>query len=327
MRTDDDTWEINTSVGITAIGVAAMRAVESGRPDAVFHDPYAEILVAETDSPFSRMLAQHLSGHGADGAASAVGAGADGDESASAALQARLRHGLGGFMVARTWFFDDYFRRATESGIRQVVILGSGLDARAYRLDWPADTVVYELDQPEVLAFKAGALARHGAQPTADRREVAIDLRRDWPTALQAAGFDPSARTAWLAEGLLRYLPADGLVRLLENIAALSAPGSVLAANYSTLTAMQEQAERTEQFRGYAALGIEFTPGDLWYAEDHRVDPEAWLAERDWAPTHVTCVDVLERLHRDVPEQIRDTVERHRLLTATAPTAAAAATA
>ena len=112
-------------------------------------------------------------------------------------------------IAVRTRFFDDFFVQATESGIRQAVILASGLDTRAYRLPWGAGTVVYEIDpQPQVIAFKTRTLADLGAEPTAQRRTVAIDLRADWQAALVEAGFDIQEPTAWSAEGLLVYLPA-----------------------------------------------------------------------------------------------------------------------
>ena len=107
-----------------------------------------------------------------------------------------------------------------------MVILASGLDSRGYRLAWPAGTVVYEMDQPPVIEFKTRVLAEHGAEPTAERRTVAVDLRHDWPAALKSAGFDPSQPTAFSAEGLLAYLPGDDQDRLLDDITALSAPGS-----------------------------------------------------------------------------------------------------
>ena len=132
-------------------------------------------------------------------------------------------------MAVRTKFFDEFFLDATKAGIKQVVILASGLDSRAYRLAWPAQTVVYEIDQPQVIEFKTRALAELGAEPTTERRVVAIDLRDDWPTALRTAGFDPSQPTAWSAEGLLGYLPPEAQDRLLDTITELSAPGSRLA--------------------------------------------------------------------------------------------------
>ena len=75
-------------------------------------------------------------------------------------------------MAVRTRFFDSFFLDAAEAGVRQAVILASGLDTRAYRLPWPAGTVVYEIDQPQVIEFKTRTLADLGATPTADRRAV-----------------------------------------------------------------------------------------------------------------------------------------------------------
>ena len=132
-------------------------------------------------------------------------------------------------MAVRTRFFDRFFRDATQAGIRQAVILASGLDARAYRLAWPADMTVFEIDQPEVIEFKAVTLAGLGAAPKTDLRTVAIDLRQDWPTALREAGLDTSRPTAWIAEGLFGYLPPEAQDGLLDNITALSARGQPLA--------------------------------------------------------------------------------------------------
>src|SRR6202008_1658506 len=111
------------------------------------------------------------------------------------------------YQAVRTHFFDAHFTGAVAAGIRQVAILASGLDSRAYRLDWPARTTVYESNQPKVLAYKSATLAANGATPSADRHEVPIDLRQDWPAALVAAGFNPKAPTAWPGPGRLVYFP------------------------------------------------------------------------------------------------------------------------
>ncbi len=129
----------------------------------------------------------------------------------------------------RTRFYDEFFLDATRAGITQAVILASGLDSRGYRLPWPSGTVVYEVDQPQVIEFKTRTLAELGATPTADRRAVGVDLRDDWPTVLRTAGFDPARPTAWSAEGLLGYLPPEAQDRLLDTITELSAPGSRMA--------------------------------------------------------------------------------------------------
>src|SRR5579884_167044 len=237
MRTDDDTWDITTSVGSTAVMVAAARATETDRPDALINDPYAKLLVANAGTgAWEAML----------------------DESMIAKVEAMdpetaaVVHHMRSYQAVRTHFFDAYFTAAVAAGIRQVVILASGLDSRAYRLDWPAGTTVYEIDQPKVLDYKAATLAAHGVTPSAHRREVPIDLRRDWPTALRSEGFDPQQPTAWLAEGLLMYLPAEAQDRLFERITELSAPGSRIAVETAAHHADDRRAEMRDRFQKVA---------------------------------------------------------------------------
>src|SRR6516164_4826101 len=211
-RTDGDSWGPASSVGATATMVAASRAVASQGPDALLDDPLADPLVRAVGlDPFVRIIDGEL----------------DFEDDPLFDRKARAEQ-----MAVRTRFFDDFFTGAAKDGIRQAVILASGLDTRAYRLRWPAGTVVYEIDQPQVIAFKTNTLADLGADPTAERRAVAIDLREDWPAALREAGFDPTQPTAWSAEGLLPYLPPEAQDRLFDNVTALSAPGSSLATEY-----------------------------------------------------------------------------------------------
>jgi methyltransferase (TIGR00027 family) len=209
-RTDNDTWDLASSVGATATGVAASRALASRGPDAQLDDPYAEPLVRAVGIDFFTRMA---------------GGEIDTPDDDPELSPRQMALGI----VVRTRFFDDFFTAAAQSGIRQAVILASGLDARAYRLPWPAGTVVFEVDQPQVIEFKTGTLAELGAEPTADRRAVGMDLRDDWPTALRNNGFDTSQPTAWIAEGLLVYLPPEAQDRLFDHITALSAPGSWMA--------------------------------------------------------------------------------------------------
>ncbi len=215
IRAEGDSWDLASSVGITATMVAAARAMAS-RPDrGLIDDRFAEPLVRAVGIGF---FVDMLDGRVDN---SAFGdAGADRAEAMIAG------------MAMRTRFFDEYFVHSTASGIRQAVILASGLDSRAYRLRWAPDTVVYEIDQPAVVAFKTATLADLGAEPTATRRTVGVDLRGDWPAALKAAGFDPAEPTAWLAEGLLIYLPPDAQDRLIDTITDLSAAGSAIATEY-----------------------------------------------------------------------------------------------
>lgn len=233
MRTDDDSWDIESSVGATALGVAAMRAAESRRPDALFHDPYAELLVTAVGSPsWTRVVRGELP---------------DLDDAALAAIGPVVSA-----LIARTCYLDDYLRAAVADGIRQIVVPAAGLDSRAYRLEWPTGTTVFELDLPKVLEFKERALA--GNTPSARRRAIAVDLRHDWPTALRDNGFDAERPTAWLIEGLLRYLPADAQDRLFTEIVALSAPDSRVAIYRSTGAAPDPAARREAR-----AAGVEVT--------------------------------------------------------------------
>lgn len=150
----------------------------------------------------------------------------------------------------RPKFFDEYFLTAADDGIRQAVILAAGLDARAWRLAWPAGCVVYEIDQPKVLAFKTDTLESHPATPIASHVGVGIDLRLGWPTALVESGFDPSIPTAWSAEGLLPYLTADAQDLLFDRVQSLSAPGSRVAVEAFTNEFFSQAASRAGKSRG-----------------------------------------------------------------------------
>src|SRR6201996_4059058 len=213
-RSDDDNWDLASSVGATATFVASGRAMATKDPRGLINDPFAEPLVRAVGLDFfTKMLDDELD-------ISAI-------EDAAARKQAMIDG-----MAVRTKYYDDYFIDATNGGVRQAVILASGLDARAYRLPLPAGTVGYELDQPQVIDFKTTTLAGIGAEPLATRRTIPIDLRQDWPAALKAAGLDLTAPIAWLAEGLLIYLPPEAQDRLFDNITELSVPGSTVATEF-----------------------------------------------------------------------------------------------
>jgi methyltransferase (TIGR00027 family) len=287
LRTHDDTWDIKTSVGSTAVMVAAARAVETERPDALIRDPYAKLLVTSAGAGvlWEAMLDPEV--------AAKV-------EALDAESAAQLEH-MRGYQAVRTHFFDTYFLDAAAAGIRQVVILASGLDSRAYRLDWPAGTTVYEIDQPQVLEYKSTTLAENGVTPSADRRAVAIDLRQDWPAALRAAGFDPAARTAWLAEGLLMYLPAEAQDRLFTLIGELSPAGSRVSAETAPAHADERRQQMRERFRKVAdQLGMEETVdvGELMYRDEHRADVTEWLNTHGWRAQAQPSTEEMRRLGR-----------------------------
>lgn len=259
-RTDGDTWDLASSVGATATMVAAQRAL--GHRESLIDDRYAEPLVRAVNVDlFTRMLDGELDLTKVD----------------PAFTPRRAAEG----MAIRTRFFDDMFLDAAASGVRQAVILAAGLDARGYRLPWPDGTVVYEVDQPEVIEFKTTTLAGIGAVPTATRRTVSIDLRADWPKALKDNGFDPEQPTAWSAEGLLIYLPSEAQDRLFDDITALSAPGSRLATEHiPDLSAFTDErsARMSERLK---QLGSDIEMADLIYQGErsHVVD---YLSARGW---------------------------------------------
>ncbi|MET0698128.1 MAG: class I SAM-dependent methyltransferase [Mycobacterium sp.] len=285
-RTEGDSWDIASGVGRTALMAAAMRAAESSTDQPLFDDPLAKLLVEGAGSGAGESML--------DGIATARQQAAD-SQSAATFLH------ICSYLAVRTHFFDAFFDDAVAAGIRQVVILASGLDSRAYRLGWPAGTVVFEIDQPDVLRYKTSTLDDHGVAPTAVLHDVPVDLRDDWPTALTGAGFDPRLPTAWLAEGLLMYLPAHAQDRLFEFITELSATGSWLAAEALGHDAQLAPAERRERMSGLSeqlSATDRVDVNDLMYADQHRADVADWLNGRGWRAVALSSRDEMQRLGR-----------------------------
>ncbi len=268
-RTERDRWDLATSVGATATMVAAQRALSSDAK--LIDDPYAAPLVRAVGiDVYVRLVNGEI----------AAGENTEFDPQ-------RMARG----MACRTRFYDQFFLEATRSGIGQVVILASGLDSRAYRLPWPAGTVVYEVDMPEVIEFKTLTLGDLGAEPTAERRTVAIDLRDDWASALKAAGFDPQAPSARSAEGLLVYLPDEAQDALFDNISALSTPGSRLAFEFVPDTAVFADPRWRAHHDRMSELGFEIDFNDLVYhgQRSHIVDH---LGRRGWQTSSQTVAEL-----------------------------------
>ncbi len=272
-RTENDTWDLATSVGATATMVAAGRA--RATRDGLIDDRFAEPLVRAVGVDFfTRWSAGELDSE-------------DVDEPGAPWGMQRMTD----MLAARTRYIDAFFADAQDAGIRQVVILASGLDARAYRLPWPPGTTVFEIDQPEVLEFKAATIAELGAAPTAEVRAVPIDLRHDWPAALRQAGFDAGRPAAWAAEGLLGFLPLEAQDRLLDQVTALSADRSRLVAEVFFNTGVNGDAlnAASEKWR---ANGLDISLGDLGFPGE-RNDVAGYLAERGWRPTRASLNQLL----------------------------------
>lgn len=270
-REDADTWDLATSVGATATMVAAARAVASNVDNPLIDDALAAPLVRAVGIDF---LTRWVSGE--------LDLAEDGVQ--------KVLQWFVDLMAVRTRYFDAFFLDATAAGIRQAVILASGLDARAYRLSWPPGTTVFELDQPQVVEFKIAELGRLNVQPTADLRAVPIDLRQDWPTALRRAGFDPDQPTAWIAEGLLPYLRPDTQDRLLDTVTALSAARSRLAAEIFVPPTREMMQPITQRSRDHG-FGIE--PSVLAY-DGERNDVTTYLDDRGWQSGAIPMSRLLE---------------------------------
>jgi methyltransferase (TIGR00027 family) len=281
-RTDSDSWDLASSVGATATMVAAARALASAEPDPLINDPYAAPLVRAVGVEFFTKMV-------------------DGTITTSDSDDGGVAKTMTDMMAVRTRFFDDFFLDATAAGVRQAVILASGLDSRAYRLPWPDGTVVYEIDQPNVIDAKTAAMTAIGATPTADRRAVAVDLRDDWPAALRAAGFDAALPTAWSAEGLLAYLPPEAQDRLFDEITALSAPGSRVATEYhpdGSILSSDRVSALTEQWRDQ---GFDLHMPDLIY-DGERASVVDYLTEHGWAVSARARHEVFADYGRTFPD-------------------------
>ncbi len=298
-RTDDDSWDITEGVGQTALGVAWSRSQESTSDCPLFTDFYAQLFV---DAAMER-----------------------GWQLPPKYMLDRIR-AIGGYAASRTKWFDEFFIAAGANGIDQAVILAAGLDARGWRLPWVDGTVLYEIDQPKVLEFKAKTLAQHGAKPSVSRYvAVPVDLRQDWPKALRDAGFDVTEPTAWAAEGLLPYLPADGQDLLFERIGELSAPGSRVSVesfgggffDREYLASRREQLRRLREEAGEDPDANVPDTQDLWYLED-RTDVADWLTEHNWEVSTLEAIELMTRYGRPLGDAQNATprtvfIEGHRV--------------
>jgi methyltransferase (TIGR00027 family) len=245
-----------TGVGATSLLTAAARALETERPDGLLSDPLARAL-----------------------------AGTEGFDLLERGAMGLVASNGSTVYVVRHRFLDDRLVDfTTASNIRQVVLLAAGLDTRAFRLDWPNGTRVFEVDQPSVFAHKEAILNEHGAVPSCERAVVPTDLREDWPAAILSHGFDAARATAWVAEGLLFYLPEEAVHRLLEDTYRLSAQGSFFATDMIGVSPGLPQAFKDL----FADLGAPFV-----FATD---DLAGLMRAHNWDAEEVGLAEVARRL-------------------------------
>jgi len=267
-------WNATDGVGETALAMAVARWREADAPQPLFADPFAVLFViAACDSGWRPAILTRS---------------AEDLRAVDPVLSERIQ-ALHDYAACRTRFFDEFFERAISDGVRQVVVLGAGLDARAWRLGWAPGCVFFDVDRPKVLDFKVSAVWAANAEPACEYRTVAVGLRSDWPTALRGAGFDPRLSTAWSVEGCLAYVPGAGQDRLFELIDGLSAPGSVVAAESASSFDPHPSWRRRrirETREAAAAVGDTFLRDvrSLWF-DRRRSYLANWLRARGWRTT------------------------------------------
>ncbi|OKK13182.1 methyltransferase [Streptomyces sp. CB02488] len=257
-------------VSTTALVVGMARWAETERHDRLFEDLLAKRLL---DAAGTEQQAEWNAGSGE-----------------------RFTAAMGDYFALRTRYFDDYLHHAAEAGCRQVVLLAAGLDTRAFRLRWPEGCRLFELDQPELIAFKEDVL--RGETPACRREVIAADLRADWPAQLAARGFCPDEPTAWLVEGVLVYLTEQEGDSLLGRIGALSAPGSHLAVEH--VTRAMVESDRARHAAADAPGGVVDRLSAFW--KNRMTRPAAdWLADHGWTADAEPLPDLAARHGRPVP--------------------------
>jgi methyltransferase (TIGR00027 family) len=291
-----DVEGVDGGVGLTALLVAAARAIETHRHDTLARDVYAEhfVLAAPASAGWPVRIQQVP----------------DGDANP---LWGRFARYFG----LRTRVLDDFLLRSVHTGARQVVLLGAGLDTRAFRLDWPPGCVIFEIDRGGVLEFKHRVLGELSATPKAGRIPIPVDLRADWVGALTEAGFDPAAPSVWLAEGLLFYLPSAAETYLIDTVDRLSAGGSALA--YEVKLERDLLAYRDSPL--YAStkhqIGIDLLN---LFDREPRPDSAGDLAGKGWSTSVRTPFDFTRHHGRGPqPEQRNDALEGNRWVFADKP--------
>ncbi|MFJ4961663.1 class I SAM-dependent methyltransferase [Streptomyces sp. NPDC088729] len=271
---------VDGGVGVTALLVAAARAIETHRHDSLARDVYAEHFVLAAPASAHWPVRTHQV--------------PEGDANP---LWGRFARYFG----LRTRVLDDFLLGSVHAGVRQVVLLGAGLDARAYRLDWPAGCVVFEVDREGVLAFKQDVLGALAAVPKAARVPIPVDLREDWTGALGDAGFDPAVPSVWLAEGLLFYLPAAVETRLIDTVDRLSAEGSALAFEVKLEKDLLAYRDSPIYTSTRHQIGIDLL--DL-FDRQPRPDSAGALSDKGWSTSVHTPFDFARRHGRGpLPEQ------------------------
>ena len=287
MRTNES--GVPTGVGATALGVAQLRAQETARPDRLFVDSLAADFVAAAGWDPNPPEQAESASPGPAGSWT------------WASMQT--------WIATRTKFFDDFLLDASKT-CRQVVLLGAGLDSRAFRLNWPPATRLVELDTAAMVAFKEPVIVARGATPTCSRTVAVADLLSDWTSVLSTTGWQREQPTVWLVEGVVSYLTEEQNELLLGQVSAHSHPKSKLA-----LTAISQAHLTPGEIKGAGTPGHppgQGTPvGHLYRSQWRsglRADPATWLATHGWQATARDAAECAERYGRQDDDGARPPV-------------------
>lgn len=267
-------WDVATGVGITALAVAVGRAIETIRPNGLVRDRFAEAFIKAAGAivPLPHII---------DGPTERV--------THVEQLWDTLAIGLG----LRSKFFDDYYIDSWRADVGQAVLVGAGLDSRAFRLAWPKGCTLFEIDQPSVIEFKERVLGGLKAQPRCVRHVVGSDLCRNWTEELEYAGFDATRSTTWLVEGVFPYLSKNDERQLLDSIHRLSAPGSRIGATYFP----RSQFDKSESGRELNEFGFDLS---LLLNREAREDMDRYLAAKGWDVEVSRSSDLADRYQREL---------------------------
>ncbi len=276
MAATESDWDITADVGWTALFVATARALEAKKSEPLVADLHAEDFCRGAGGDWARVL--------------------DGNPPADHRLTGEFGEFFVNYQAARTKYLDQRVSEAINGrGACQLVILGAGLDSRSLRLDLPETTVIYELDQPKVLDFKAKVLVSQSKTSKTTRRAVPVDLRDDWPTALKESGFDPALPSVWLIEGLLHFLSTEAQESILQRVNDLAAPGSSVALEQMCrFDEAEVDTDSDEQDPTKAAFLTLVRNQD-------KEEASSWLSRHGWTADQAMLESLIAKAQRPLP--------------------------
>lgn len=277
------------AVGSTAFMIAAARAIETHREDGLIHDEFAKHFVASAAEAGLSLPTRTedvelgeedpVWGHGA------------------------------AYSALRTRVFDDFLEECASGDVTQMVLLGAGLDMRAFRLPWSSDVKFYEIDRAALMSFKSAAIGRLGAETGARHSLLSVDLAEDWSRVLLAHDFDPGTPTAWVAEGLLPYLSAATEERLMRSIDELSTSGSRIG--FEILLRQETAQVREHSLYETTATRVGSNVAELFSAEG-RPDSIGLLRASGWELVSSPVAEFTARYGRGPDPTVDDPIKNAR---------------